>query len=87
MINTTCHSLCHQGGLRGDDPQITLTAFVLIALAEAKQAGISCSDPNVNLEVNKNVFFFYLVITDKLNYLLTLSSHLCFSYSQPCSKQ
>lgn len=58
-MNTSCCYLCHQGGLRGDDPQITLTAFVLIALAEAKQAGISCSDPNVNLEVKKNVIFFH----------------------------
>ncbi|XP_010771659.1 complement C3-like, partial [Notothenia coriiceps] len=30
------------GGLRGDDPEITLTAFVSIALTEAKQARISC---------------------------------------------
>lgn len=56
LTNTACGYLCPQGGLRGDDPQITLTAFVLIALAEAQQAGISCSDPNVNLEVNENVF-------------------------------
>uniref|UniRef100_H3CLD7 Complement component c3b, tandem duplicate 2 n=1 Tax=Tetraodon nigroviridis TaxID=99883 RepID=H3CLD7_TETNG len=44
------YSTTMTGGLRGEDPQITLTAFVLIALAEAKQAGFSCSDPNVNLE-------------------------------------
>lgn len=53
VMNPSCCCLCHQGGLRGDDPQITLTAFVLIALLEAKEAGISCSDPNVNLQVNK----------------------------------
>lgn len=41
-----------QGGLRGDDPETTLTAFVLIALAEAKQADIRCADPNVDVEVN-----------------------------------
>ncbi|XP_074550629.1 venom factor-like [Halichoeres trimaculatus] len=34
------------GGVRGDDPEITLTAFVLIALAEADQAGILCEDPD-----------------------------------------
>ncbi|XP_029706634.1 complement C3-like [Takifugu rubripes] len=44
------YSTTMTGGLRGDDPQITLTAFVLIALAEAKQAGISCSDPTINLD-------------------------------------
>ena len=44
--------MCLQGGLRGDDPETTLTAFVLIALAEAKQAGIRCTDPNVDVEVN-----------------------------------
>ncbi|KAM7010094.1 complement C3-like [Tautogolabrus adspersus] len=37
-------------GVRGDEHQITLTAFVLIALAEAKQAGIRCNDPNFNTE-------------------------------------
>lgn len=69
-MNTACGYLCPQGGLRGDDPQITLTAFVLIALAEAQQAGISCSDPNVGLEVNKNVVFFsplfYLLINSAI---------------------
>ncbi|XP_041641340.1 complement C3-like isoform X2 [Cheilinus undulatus] len=38
------------GGMRGDDPELTLTAFVLVALAEARQAGIRCSDPEVNTE-------------------------------------
>lgn len=44
---------CIQGGLRGDDPETTLTAFVLIALAEAKQAGIRCTgqDGNDQMEV------------------------------------
>ncbi|XP_075871782.1 complement C3-like isoform X2 [Nelusetta ayraudi] len=36
------------GGLRGDDQEKTLSAFVVIALAEAKLAGISCSDPSVD---------------------------------------
>lgn len=40
-----------QGGLRGDDPAITLTAFVHIALAEAKQAGITCIIPGLDMEV------------------------------------
>ncbi|XP_076583711.1 venom factor-like [Chaetodon auriga] len=44
------YSTTMTGGMRGDDPQITLTAFVLIALAEAKQAGISCNDSNVNMK-------------------------------------
>lgn len=77
----SCRYLCHQGGLRGDDPEITLTAFVLIALAEAKQAGISCSDPNVNLEVKKQCYLFplfYLDITDTLSYLIILHQTLAF---------
>lgn len=44
-------SACFQGGLRGDDPEITLTAFVLIALAEAKQAGIRCASEVENVQV------------------------------------
>ncbi|XP_018528014.1 complement C3 isoform X2 [Lates calcarifer] len=48
------------GGLRGDDPEITLTAFVLIALGEAKHAGIHCTHPDVNME---------LVIDKTANYL------------------
>uniref|UniRef100_A0A671TD78 Complement component c3b, tandem duplicate 1 n=1 Tax=Sparus aurata TaxID=8175 RepID=A0A671TD78_SPAAU len=45
------YSTTMTGGLRGDDPETTLTAFVLIALAEAKQAGIRCADPNVDVEL------------------------------------
>ncbi|CAG5928835.1 unnamed protein product, partial [Menidia menidia] len=37
------------GGLRGDDPEITLTAFVHIALAEAMQAGIRCNGSPVDV--------------------------------------
>ncbi|XP_040003011.1 complement C3-like isoform X3 [Xiphias gladius] len=44
------YSTTMTGGLRGDDPETTLTAFVLIALAEAKQAGINCTRPDVNME-------------------------------------
>ncbi|TKS68660.1 Complement C3 [Collichthys lucidus] len=44
------YSTTMTGGLRGDDPMITLTAFVLIALTEAKQAGIRCNDPSANIE-------------------------------------
>uniref|UniRef100_A0A3Q3AZ10 Complement component c3b, tandem duplicate 1 n=1 Tax=Kryptolebias marmoratus TaxID=37003 RepID=A0A3Q3AZ10_KRYMA len=44
------YSTTMTGGLRGDDPQITLTAFVHIALAEAKEAGISCSSSGVDVK-------------------------------------
>ncbi|XP_033985886.1 complement C3-like [Trematomus bernacchii] len=40
--NNPVYSTTMTGGLRGDDPEITLTAFVLVALTEAKQARISC---------------------------------------------
>lgn len=43
------YSTTMTGGLRGDDPRITLTAFVLIALTEAEQAGIRCNDPSANI--------------------------------------
>ncbi|XP_032399538.1 complement C3, partial [Etheostoma spectabile] len=42
------------GGLRGDDPETTLTAFVLIALAEAKQAGIRCNEERLKVAVVHN---------------------------------
>ncbi|KAF7688276.1 hypothetical protein HF521_014282 [Silurus meridionalis] len=38
------------GGLRGAESSETLTAFVLIALAEAKGA-VTCNDPEINIEV------------------------------------
>ncbi|XP_043971703.1 complement C3-like isoform X2 [Gambusia affinis] len=41
------YSTTMTGGLRGDDPEITLTAFVHIAIAEAKKAGISCDRSDV----------------------------------------
>nr|XP_019959614.1 PREDICTED: complement C3-like [Paralichthys olivaceus] len=45
------YSTTMTGGLRGDDPETTLTAFVLIALAESKQAGIRCASADVNLDM------------------------------------
>ncbi|XP_029948737.1 venom factor-like [Salarias fasciatus] len=45
------YSTTMTGGLQGDDPETTLTAFVLIALAEAKQAGFHCEGPLVKMEV------------------------------------
>ncbi|XP_040891990.1 complement C3-like [Toxotes jaculatrix] len=45
------YSTTMTGGLRGDDPETTLTAFVLIALAEATQAGIHCTSPDVNVKL------------------------------------
>ncbi|XP_037103939.1 complement C3-like isoform X2 [Syngnathus acus] len=44
------YSTTMTGGVRGDDPEITLTAFVLIALAEAKQTGIQCSQQSLQEE-------------------------------------
>lgn len=46
-----------QGGLRGDDQEKTLLAFVMIALAEAKLAGITCTDPNVDVNVRSSASF------------------------------
>ncbi|KAJ0033654.1 hypothetical protein NQD34_000761 [Periophthalmus magnuspinnatus] len=44
------YSTTMTGGLRGDDPQVTLTAFVLIALAEAKEANIRCSEAGLDVQ-------------------------------------
>ncbi|XP_032419209.1 complement C3-like isoform X2 [Xiphophorus hellerii] len=41
------YSTTMTGGLRGDDPEMTLTAFVHIAVAEAKKAGIGCDRSEV----------------------------------------
>lgn len=46
-----------QGGLRGDDQEKTLLAFVMIALAEAKLAGITCTDPIIDMEVRNSPSF------------------------------
>ncbi|GLD73158.1 complement C3-like protein [Lates japonicus] len=54
------YSTTMTGGLRGDDPEITLTAFVLIALSEAKQARIHCTHPDVNMELVINKTADYL---------------------------
>lgn len=54
------YSTTMTGGLRGDDPEVTLTAFVLISLAEAKQTGIRCGSDGVNTEE---------VISNTANYL------------------
>ncbi|KAM6940226.1 complement C3-like [Xenentodon cancila] len=43
------YSTTMTGGLRGDDPEITLTAFVHIAVAEATQAGISCGSSGLDV--------------------------------------
>ncbi len=39
-----------QGGLRGSESRVSLTAFVLIALAEAKNA-VTCQEPGLNIQV------------------------------------
>ncbi|XP_077379564.1 complement C3-like isoform X2 [Festucalex cinctus] len=51
------YSATMTGGMRGDDPEITLTAFVLIALAEAKQTGIRCGQQNLDEAIDSTVAF------------------------------
>uniref|UniRef100_A0A3B3WZA9 Complement component c3b, tandem duplicate 2 n=1 Tax=Poecilia mexicana TaxID=48701 RepID=A0A3B3WZA9_9TELE len=51
------YSTTMTGGLRGDDPQITLTAFVHIAIAEADKAGISCDRSEVESATAKSTQF------------------------------
>lgn len=39
-----------QGGLRGSESRVSLTAFVLIALAEAQNA-VTCQEPGLDVQV------------------------------------
>ncbi|KAM9314887.1 venom factor-like [Pholidichthys leucotaenia] len=54
------YSTTMMGGLRGGDPQITLTAFVQIALAEAKKAKIECNNPEIKINVALHMTQHYL---------------------------
>ncbi|XP_034756642.1 complement C3-like isoform X2 [Etheostoma cragini] len=65
------------GGLRGDDPETTLTAFVLIALAEAKQAGIRCTGPSVEVAVRKTAEYLKsaLMTTGRRPYTVAIASY------------
>ncbi|KAF1394639.1 hypothetical protein PFLUV_G00003160 [Perca fluviatilis] len=65
------------GGLRGDDPETTLTAFVLIALAEAKQARIRCAGPSVEVAVGKTAEYLKsaLLTTGRRPYTVAIASY------------
>lgn len=39
-----------QGGLQGSESRVSLTAFVLIALAEAQNA-VTCQEPDLDIQV------------------------------------
>lgn len=63
LITFNIFPACLQGGVHGDDPETTLTAFVLIALAEAKQAGIQCTSQDAGAQIEviyTKVEIFYL---------------------------
>ncbi|XP_061770767.1 complement C3-like [Nerophis ophidion] len=47
------YSTTMTGGIHGRDGETTLTAFVVVALAEAKQAGIRCSGQNLEAAIGK----------------------------------
>ncbi|KAF3852808.1 hypothetical protein F7725_006163 [Dissostichus mawsoni] len=71
------YSTTMTGGLRGDDPETTLTAFVLIALAEAKHAGISCVSPSVKVVIRKTAEYLKraLVKTGRRPYTVAIASY------------
>ncbi|XP_033985885.1 cobra venom factor-like [Trematomus bernacchii] len=71
------YSTTMTGGLRGDDPETTLTAFVLIALAEAKHAGISCVSPSVKVVIRKTAEYLKraLVTTGRRPYTVAIASY------------
>ncbi|XP_071384060.1 complement C3-like [Centroberyx affinis] len=66
------------GGLRGDEPETTLTAFVLIALAEAKEAGIHCTgDTDVEAATRKAASYLKAALLRPLRrpYTVAISSY------------
>ncbi|XP_028421447.1 complement C3 [Perca flavescens] len=71
------YSTTMTGGLRGDDPETTLTAFVLIALAEAKQARIRCTGPSVEVAVGKTAEYLKsaLLTTGRRPYTVAIASY------------
>ncbi|XP_031732921.1 venom factor-like isoform X2 [Anarrhichthys ocellatus] len=75
--NNPVYDTTMTGGLRGDDPEITLTAFVLIALAEAKQARISCAGPNIEVVIRKTAEYLKraLVVTGRRPYTVAIASY------------
>ncbi|XP_033986006.1 venom factor-like [Trematomus bernacchii] len=68
------YSTTMTGGLRGDDPETTLTAFVLIALAEAKHAGISCVSPSLSVRTAE-CLKRALVTTGRRPYTVAIASY------------
>ncbi|XP_034092136.1 complement C3-like isoform X2 [Gymnodraco acuticeps] len=71
------YSTTMTGGLRGDDPETTLTAFVLIALAEAKHAGISCVSSSVKVVIRKTAEYLKraLVTPGRRPYTVAIASY------------
>ncbi|XP_061686699.1 complement C3-like [Syngnathoides biaculeatus] len=71
------YSTTMTGGLRGNDPKITLTAFVLIALAEAEQAGIHCSQENLEEAIGKTAEFLEkaLATSGRRPYTVAIASY------------
>ncbi|KAK5898792.1 hypothetical protein CesoFtcFv8_008337 [Champsocephalus esox] len=71
------YSTTMTGGLRGDDPETTLTAFVLIALAEAKHAGISCASSSVKVVIRKTAEYLKraLVTPGRRPYTVAIASY------------
>ncbi|KAJ4944610.1 hypothetical protein JOQ06_013153 [Pogonophryne albipinna] len=71
------YSTTMTGGLRGDDPETTLTAFVLIALAEANHAGISCVSSSVKVVIRKTAEYLKraLVTPGRRPYTVAIASY------------
>ncbi|XP_041789834.1 complement C3-like [Chelmon rostratus] len=81
------YSTTMTGGLRGDDPEITLTAFVLIALSEAKQAGIRCTGQGSDIEAVTRVTAEYLkkalVTSGRRPYTVAIASYALALQGKP----
>ncbi|KAM3865316.1 venom factor-like [Diretmus argenteus] len=66
------------GGVSGNEPKTTLTAFVLIALAEAKEAGIRCTgDTDVKASTDRAARYLKraLLVPLKRPYTVAISSY------------
>ncbi|XP_068177027.1 complement C3-like [Antennarius striatus] len=83
------YSTTMTGGIRGDDPQITLTAFVLIALLEAKEAGIDCSDPKVHISIRKTAEYLKRALfkRDRRPYTVAIAAYALALMGNPSYNQ
>ncbi|KAI2645782.1 hypothetical protein H4Q32_024845 [Labeo rohita] len=74
FISVNDKNLCGPlGGLQGSESTVSLTAFVLIALAEAQNA-VTCREPGLNIQHKRNTHKHRTHWTDSDNRFFTLEA-------------